>query len=61
MGDNKMMNEKIINAGTEIIKELEASFNPYTRVIITVDGVRIVEDKAFNPLGNNSDTTDTKR
>ncbi|WP_315992449.1 hypothetical protein [Listeria monocytogenes] len=56
-----MMNEKIINAGTEIIKELEASFNPYTRVIITVDGVRIVEDKAFNPLGNNSDTTDTKR
>ncbi len=55
------MNDNIKKAGNEIIKELEISFNPYTRVVITVDGVRIVEDLAFEPLRVSSDTTDTKQ
>lgn len=55
------MNDNIKKAGNEIIKELEISFNPYTRVVITVDGVRIVDDLAFEPLRVSSDTTDTKQ
>ncbi|HBL4763073.1 TPA: hypothetical protein ACSKNL_000650 [Listeria innocua] len=55
------MKDNIKKAGNEIIKELEISFNPYTRVVITVDGVRIVEDLAFEPLRVSSDTTDTKQ
>ncbi|EPB9453211.1 hypothetical protein ACRUND_003062, partial [Listeria monocytogenes] len=57
----RKMNDNIKKAGNEIIKELEISFNPYTRVVITVDGVRIVEDLAFEPLRVSSDTTDTKQ
>ncbi|HDA6392141.1 TPA: hypothetical protein O5N58_002913 [Listeria monocytogenes] len=53
------MNDNIKKAGNEIIKELEISFNPYTRVVITVDGVKIVEDLCFEPIGADPAKTDT--
>ncbi|EAD0431848.1 hypothetical protein AFU33_13635 [Listeria monocytogenes] len=53
------MNDKIKNLGLEIAKELEKEFHPYTKVEITVDGVKIVEDLCFEPIGADSKKTDT--
>ncbi|HCY9089916.1 TPA: hypothetical protein O2E50_001914 [Listeria monocytogenes] len=53
------MNDKIKNLGLEIAKELEKEFHPYTKVEITVDGVKIIEDLCFEPVGADSMKTDT--
>ncbi|EAC6174068.1 hypothetical protein EG367_08330 [Listeria monocytogenes] len=53
------MNDKIKNLGLEIAKELEKEFHPYTKVEITVEGVKIVEDLCFEPIGADSAKTDT--
>ncbi|EHM3422959.1 hypothetical protein [Listeria monocytogenes] len=55
------MNENINKVEKEIIKELVVLCNPYIRVVISVDGVIIVEDVVIDLLRVSYDTTDTKR
>lgn len=54
------MDKEIKKLGLEIAKELEKSFHPHTKVEITEDGVKIVEDLCFEPSGADSVKTDTE-